>query len=266
MLFYPRREIRLLGHVLPFTPGAIPKGQKRLAGAVGHAVSDSLLTKNDIEAMLLSSEVEEHVSDAIMRHFKLRISEEICVLTGIEEEEYRQKKDAVSDAISMEIVDSVDIKSIMDGFGTDYLKEKIHSKTLGKLISDDMISYAAMWIADGIQEAVNKNGVGYVKPIVNNKLDSIDSNSMEDLLNQAGNDPDTVKRSIAEGYRKLVNDNIDRCMAHIDIASVIEEKINGMPVDELERLLMSVMKKELNTIVSLGALIGIILGLINNLI
>ena len=48
MLFYPRNEIKLFGHVLPFTPGAIPKGQKRLAGAVGHAVSDSLLTKSDI--------------------------------------------------------------------------------------------------------------------------------------------------------------------------------------------------------------------------
>ena len=127
----------------------------------------------------------------------------------------------------------------MDGFGTEFLKEKIHSKTIGRLISDEMISSAAMSIADGIQEAVDKNGIEYVKPIVKGKLDSIDSNSVEALLNQAGN---------------------------IDIAGVIENKINGMPVDELERLILSVMKKELNTIVSLGALIGVVLGLINNII
>jgi uncharacterized membrane protein YheB (UPF0754 family) len=266
MLFYPKKEIKLFGHVLPFTPGAIPKGQKRLAGAVGHAVSDSLLTKNDIEAMLLSDEVLEHVSDAVMRHLRVRISEEICVLTGIDDNEYRYKKDALSSALSQEIIDSIDVKSVMDGFGTDYLKEKIHSKTFGKLISDEMISYAAMSVAENIQEAVNKNGVDYVKPIVNGKLDSIDSDSVENLLNQAGKDSDTVKKSIADGYRKLINDNIDRCMAHIDIAAVIEDKINAMPVDELERLLLSVMKKELNTIVSLGAVIGVLLGLFNNII
>jgi uncharacterized membrane protein YheB (UPF0754 family) len=151
----------------------------------------------------------------------------------------------------------------MDGFGTDFLKEKIHSKTFGKLISDEMISYAAMYAAENIQEAVNKNGVNYVKPIVEGKLDSIDSDSVENMLEQAGKDPATVKASITDAYRKLINENIDRCMAHIDIAAVIEDKINGMPVDELERLLMSVMKKELNTIVSLGALIGVILGLFN---
>ena len=95
------------------------------------------------------------------------------------------------------------------------------------------------------------------------KLDSIDSDSVENMLEQAGKDPATVKASITDAYRKLINENIDRCMAHIDIAAVIEDKINGMPVDELERLLMSVMKKELNTIVSLGALIGVILGLFN---
>ena len=33
MLFYPRKEIRVFGHRLPFTPGAIPKGQQRLAKA-----------------------------------------------------------------------------------------------------------------------------------------------------------------------------------------------------------------------------------------
>ena len=35
MLFYPRKEIRLFGHRLPFTPGAIPRGKPRLAGAIG---------------------------------------------------------------------------------------------------------------------------------------------------------------------------------------------------------------------------------------
>ena len=46
-------------------------------------------------------------------------------------------------------------------------------------------------------------------------------------------------------------------------ASTASDTVNAMSADELEALVMSVMKKELNTIVNLGALIGFILGLLN---
>ena len=52
MLFYPRKEIRIFGHVLPFTPGAIPKGKPRLAESIGNAVANSLLTRQDIEDII----------------------------------------------------------------------------------------------------------------------------------------------------------------------------------------------------------------------
>ena len=45
-----------------------------------------------------------------------------------------------------------------------------------------------------------------------------------------------------------------------------EQKINGMDVQEVERLVLSVMKRELNAVVNLGALIGFIIGLINLLL
>ena len=265
MLLYPRKEIRLFGHVLPFTPGAIPKGKARLASAVGHAVSDSLLTKSDIEAILLSDEIEEHVTDAIMRHFSVRIRDEICELTGISEEEYNKGKDSVSNAVSREIVDSIDVNALMSEFGIDYLKNKVHGNAIGRLIPDDLISSVANTFASDIQDIVKERGVSYVKPIVDDKLSSIDSNSIEGIISGSGKELDPVRISITEGYRKLIHDNIDRSMSHIDIASVIEDKVNSMDIDELERLIMTVMKNELNTIVSLGALVGGIIGLLNNL-
>ena len=52
-------------------------------------------------------------------------------------------------------------------------------------------------------------------------------------------------------------------MQKIDLASLIEDKINAMDVMELEDMVLSVMKKELNTIVNLGALIGFVIGILN---
>ncbi|MCR4807580.1 MAG: DUF445 family protein [Lachnospiraceae bacterium] len=267
MLFYPRKEVCLFGHVLPFTPGAIPKGRTRLASAVGHAVSDNLLTKKDIEALLLSEEVKEHVTGAVMKHFRVQIGEEIRVLSGMTDEEYGQKLDKVSRTVSREIVDAIDLKSIMEEFGADYLKEKIHSKTLGKLISSERIDALAMSVAEDVQVIVNEKGPDYVRGIVEKRLETAADLTLEDVLKEGDRDDDnSLPEAITDGYCRLVSENIDRSMSHIDIAAMIEEKINSMPIDELERLILSVMKKELNTIVGLGAFIGLILGLVGNLI
>ena len=45
-----------------------------------------------------------------------------------------------------------------------------------------------------------------------------------------------------------------------------ETKIKEMDVVALEALIFSVMKKELNAIVNLGALIGFVIGLLNLLV
>ncbi|MDD7220544.1 MAG: DUF445 family protein [Clostridia bacterium] len=59
MLFYPKIEIRIFGHKLPFTPGAIPKGKPRLAKAIGNIVAEDLLTEEDIKQKMISAETEK---------------------------------------------------------------------------------------------------------------------------------------------------------------------------------------------------------------
>ena len=44
---------------------------------------------------------------------------------------------------------------------------------------------------------------------------------------------------------------------------MVADKINDMDVLELEKLVLTVMKKELDTIVNLGAVIGFLLGILN---
>lgn len=44
MLFFPRAEKRIFGMKVPFTPGLIPKEQRRIANSIGDAVGNHLLT------------------------------------------------------------------------------------------------------------------------------------------------------------------------------------------------------------------------------
>ena len=56
---------------------------------------------------------------------------------------------------------------------------------------------------------------------------------------------------------------VNSALKRIDVASIVENKINSMSVEELEKGVLQVMETELNMIVRLGALIGLIIGSIN---
>ena len=73
MLFHPRNEVKICGHKVPFTPGAIPKGKPRLAKSVGSIVANTLLTEEDIRQKILSPETEEAVVDKIMEELSKKI-------------------------------------------------------------------------------------------------------------------------------------------------------------------------------------------------
>ena len=74
------------------------------------------------------------------------------------------------------------------------------------------------------------------------------------------------EQTVAEVARSLYSLAVKEMLAGLadglDVCGIVEQKINAMSVKELEKLVLSVMKKELNAIVNLGALIGFILGVV----
>ena len=98
------------------------------------------------------------------------------------------------------------------------------------------------------------------------KLDELEGSTPTALLERAEVDRDALREMIGDLYHRLVKAGVASLTGRIDIAGIIEDKINGMAVEDLEVMVLQVMKKELDTIVNLGALIGLMLGLVNLLI
>ena len=69
MLFRPRKEVRVFGKRLPFTPGVIPRGQARLAKAVGNVVETQLLTPEYMGEKLLAKRVLAHDTDGALKAY-----------------------------------------------------------------------------------------------------------------------------------------------------------------------------------------------------
>ena len=102
-----------------------------------------------------------------------------------------------------------------------------------------------------------------ISEITESRIHDLGERTPLHVLEQAGYDPEFVRKKITEAYRESVVNAVNSALKRIDVASIVEDKINSMSVEELEKGVLQVMKEELNMIVSLGALIGLLIGCIN---
>ena len=265
MMFYPKKEIRIGGHKLPFTPGAIPKGKPRLARAIGQIVGSTLLTREDIEKQLLSEDMERQAVDQIMELLETDLETDLVRIAGTEERAERVKK-RLTGLLSEQLLDSVNrlqIGSVIAQKGGDVIKEKTAGTMLQMFLSDELIRSIAGPVGEEIQQYIAENGTSWLEPELERKLDVMGEQSPSQLLGLLEVDKEKQREFVAGAYCETVRGSIGRILEQVDVAHMIEEKINAMNMDELEDLVLSIMKKELDTIVNLGALIGALLGIIN---
>lgn len=274
MLFRPRKAIKIGSWTLPLTPGVIPKGKARLAKAVGNAVSENLLTQEDMSQHLLNEDTTNVVVDRAVNLLNCDVKESVITLTGTSEGRYEARKDKVVSAISDYLTDQVQKLPLKEKF-TEVIVEASQEKLNQLAMEGGMMSMVAMMLPEEkirelaepmgwkAEKFIEDHAYEYIQPVFQEKLGELERECPMDILNSMDLDDKKIRKLIERLYRSVINENIAKVMSHLNIASVIETKINDMSVEELEKLVLSVMKNELNMIVSLGAVIGFVIGFIN---
>ena len=268
MLFYPRNEVKVCGHKVPFTPGAIPKGKPRLAKTVGHVVANTLLTEEDIKQRILSPETEEAVIDKVMAELSNKIYVEMGRVCK-NYEEYGALKENLSNAFTNEIMDSIgkiDLKNTIVNEAGRVIKEKVHGTMLAMFLSDEMLNSFIQPVGVELEAYIAENGKDFIQKEVNEKIMAFEQKSILDLCSEMNVEEGKIRDAIRSIYRSASEDAVSGVLKNVDISTMIEEKINDMKTEDLEKMVLTVMKKELDTIVNLGALIGFILGSLNTIL
>ena len=268
MLFYPRNEVKFCGHKVPFTPGAIPKGKPRLAKTVGTVVANTLLTEEDIKEKILSPETEEAVVDKIMAELSNKIYVEMGRVCK-NFEEYSALKTNLSNTFTGEIMESIgkiDLKNTVATEAGRIIKEKTAGTMLAMFLSDELIDSFIQPVGAELEAYIAENGKDFVQKEVNEKIMVFEQKSILELCQEMDVEEGKIRESIRSVYRNASKDAVSGVLKNVDISTMIEEKINDMKTEELEKVVLAVMKKELDTIVNLGALIGFILGSLNMII
>ena len=265
MLFRPRKEIRIGSFKVPFTPGAIPKGQPRLAKAAGDVVANTLLTEEDIRNKLLSSDMENAVIDKIMGALSVELRAGISNICP-DDSEYDTLKANLTNTLTTQIMESIDnlnLKVIIAVEAKEAIKKSVAGTMLAMFVTDELLDSVIMPMGDKLEAFIADRGADFVQNEINNKLDSLEQKTALQLCEEISLGDAKVRELISKLYSNVSAELISGVLKSINISGMIEDKINEMKVEELEKVVLTVMKKELNMIVNLGALIGAIIGTLN---
>ena len=267
MLFLPRKPWRIGKWKLPMTPGVIPKNKARLATAVGNAVSDRLITQRDILQGVKDSGIQEKLVDGLMASVTGSDASIRKWMEGaLPESEMDAALARASTLLGQKILDG--IKSVDLGA---MVSEMLQS-SFGALLSNPMVAMFLGGISvDSVSERVvqvingyiDEHGLEKAAPMVRTELEKLLNQPVRDGFEQLHVDADCLRRILTNVVGKCIDENAVQLVGCIDVRGIVEAKINDMEVRELEDLVMSVMKNELQTIVNLGAGIGAIIGVVN---
>lgn len=264
MLFYPKKEIRIGGHKLPFTPGAIPKGKPRLAKAVGTIVANDLLTEEDIKKKIFSEETEKGIVNQIMSVLSKDIKT-VILDAGSTGEQYDDMKQRIIKTLSNQIIDSVhhmNLEDIIVREAGNIVKEKMSGSMLGMFVNEGMINSIIQPVGKEIVTYIDEKGEDLINAEIEFKLNALEEKNAVDICRSLDISEENIRGIIRQIYHGVTDSLMEKLISNLDIAGIIEEKIDNMDVDSLEKLVLTVMKKELDMIVNLGALVGAVLGIL----
>ena len=169
MLFRPRKEIRVFGKRLPFTPGVIPRGQGRLARAVGNVVETQLLTPEYLGEKLLSKESEEEFKSHMQSWIGSQKASEDTLYSSISNivEEDRlnnfiaSTEESLSDFLSEKIIAMELGKLIVDKVMQE-AQNKLSESMFGMMLGGSFLEKIAGQVQDGIDTYIQENAREYV--------------------------------------------------------------------------------------------------------
>ncbi len=143
------------------------------------------------------------------------------------------------------------------------------AQNIGQVIQDELID-----IHELIKNVVSENDKDEIVFYIKNKInDVVDKKINQSPLGFMGigkmvNDfisehlDDEIKNAVDELTEVLINKGKDR----INIQEIVKDKINELDLYKLEEIILSIVKKELKHIETLGLVLGFFIGLVQGII
>ena len=276
MMFRPHQAKYVFGIRVPFTPGIVPKEKHRIAESIGAAISENLMNREVLEKSLLSQEMMRKLNDSFDELMTAQKSNTDTVrqllARFLNEDEIDKIKDDTCAEFATQMhtrLDSSNLGDMISHAVIQHVIEKMSGGVMGFLGADKMMSHMAdaaeKLLTKHVNQIIANNSEQLITRLVDKEATTLLQTHVCQLLDGHDHQIDQLKQVVMNIYHAVITEHLPRILATIDINSIVRDRINEMDMDETERIIFGVIKKELRAIVWLGALLGAVIGTVNTL-
>ena len=268
MMFRPLKPVYIGKFRVPLTPGIIPKEKERIARAVGRVVGSDILDDDTIKKALLSDNVHDKINskmDEILKEYK---EMDISVGEYLENKNHLEMVDRMESKASENISEYIRKKMIDADVGM-LIVETAFTEISAKLnpmilaIAGNAINSAKAPISLKINNMVDEKAGVMVKEYIDDEYKKITEYSVGKAVSELDSKYPELKEKIWNAYTSFIEKKLKNMLETFDVANVVEQKIIELDIEEMEKLILAIINKELNAIIYLGGVLGIIMGFIN---
>lgn len=270
MMFRPLSPVKIGKFTLPFTPGIIPKNKSRIAEAIGQTISQNLLTEETIKSALLSEEMKLKLKEKIIDNLNTLSESEITsrelISEYVDETSYNICLNNINEKLTDSIFETIvnyNIGKIIAEQIELSAREKLKGTIIGVFGGNSIIASISETTVLKVNDYINKNGKELIGNMVNTEINKYENIKISELATSIANSDINLVEEIMKIYENIIIQKIPNIILTLNISKIVEDKINSMDILEVEKLILNIMKKELNALVNLGALIGLVLGFLN---
>lgn len=269
MLFRPKKAIYIGKWHVPFTPGIIPKRKNELARAIGELVAARFFTADDIRAFFLSEEMKQTVADGIASGVNSLVSGQTIRQAGeavIGSDELEEMQIQAQKAGYLEIRNTIlhsDIFERVEAGAGYMIKKKLAGTILQHIVSRQQLDSISKTVSFEMQKYMYEHMEELLIPMIAKKAEELMESDIEENLESFGITPEMIYQAGFAGYEKFAEEALDQVVEVFDIAKLTEKKIIEMDPEEVEVLSNQVIRREMQAVIYLGALLGAVIGLIN---
>lgn len=276
MMFRPHRAKHIFGMKIPFTPGLIPKEKGRLAEAIGTSISENLMNREVLEKNLLSEGMLTKIADAYDGFIAKQLvnTETLRAFLGhvlSEEDLNKIQSDAggeLAAQIHSRLADS-NLGTMLAHAAVEHAISKMENGLLGIFGADQLLALlsdpAERLLSKHINQIISNNSEEILTGLIGQESDKLLDTPVYELLRGHDEQLAQLRCILLDGYRQVISVHLPKILSTIDISRIVRDRINEMDIAEAEKIILSVMNKELRAIVWLGALLGCIIGMVNSL-
>ena len=264
MLFRPLKPVYIGKWQLPFTPGMIPKEQGRIAHAVAETISRDLLDEAALRTALLSEDmlkkVDELAEQLLQRLMTASETPEALMHRIAGEERTEQVLEGLKINVSQFVCKRLyqaDIASTL----TELIAEKVKRKM--PFLPSSMIAPVQEQIVTWLNEMLLRDCPRILYDVIDAETGAFLQKPVGEIAAPYEEKLNALRPMLREWYARLIEAALPKILAAVNIEGIVEEKINSFSAAEMEKLLRTLMKRELSAIIWLGSILGFLMGWIN---